>query len=704
MNQNESEPDKPPSPKRILDLDLETPVKPSHDAVRVAHVEHFESEDVTQHQERTSKLLHKIDLHLLPFLILMYLLNFLDRSNLTQARQGTLEKDLGMKGTDFNLATSIFFVGYLLMQLPSNILLTRVRPGLYLSTAMTLWGVVSTCNAATHSFGGLIAVRFCLGFVEEGTITIGLAILSGFVLPNYPATTPWLTDEEKHFAAWRLIADVNEEDKLRDQSTTAGITMALRDYRLYLFIFIQHISLLSQTFQYFFPAIVDTLGYGSIDTLWLTAPVWARKHLHYICKIITNMNKTYRIVYVLTRAKQFATFLVSILVTWTSSKTKDRSIHVICLMLIAAVGNAIATGTTNIAARFFAMFLMPMGAVSAFVETDQIIVSWVANSFPRPLIKRSISIAIANMIGNTASIYGSYMYPKSASPRYIPGGTANTVICLLVALMALVLRFVHIKENRKLEILERELADGESGRGGDICRNHHEHTFKGLPILRDGFPSISTDIFCNTVLDRLDVTLCSMFQRRAHTKKSLRQCPIGLIRAKLQNFSVMGVVHCQLCSSMDYIEEAHLADVGHVFVPPAQIAPVWTIQIRHPLDVDSGSIAEKQIIVNSLLASRVRPFLVMDKAPHRYVVGGTVICPRKMDGDKNMVKHLVNSTLRLEYSENCMLPNLVDGLCSQTVYERVDQSFIRADTLGASLHVKGYQTPPWQGWPENVWE
>lgn len=71
-----------------------------------------------------------------------------------------------MKGTDFNLATSIFFVAYLLMQLPSNMLITRVRPSLYLSGAMVLWGVVSTCNAAAHSFGGLIAVRFMLGFVE----------------------------------------------------------------------------------------------------------------------------------------------------------------------------------------------------------------------------------------------------------------------------------------------------------------------------------------------------------------------------------------------------------------------------------------------------------------------------------------------------------------------------------------------------------
>lgn len=55
-----------------------------------------------------------------------------------------------------------------------------------------------------------------------------------------------------------------------------GLKLALGDYRLYLFVLIQHASLLSQTFQYFFPAIVGTLGYGSIDTLWLTAPVWVR--------------------------------------------------------------------------------------------------------------------------------------------------------------------------------------------------------------------------------------------------------------------------------------------------------------------------------------------------------------------------------------------------------------------------------------------
>lgn len=60
------------------------------------------------------------------------------------------------------------------------------------------------------------------------------------------------------------------------------------------------------------------------------------------------------------------------------------------------------------------------------------------------------------MIGNCANIYGAYMYPGSAAPRFIPGGSANTAICLVVAGLALVLRFLHIKENKKLERAERE--------------------------------------------------------------------------------------------------------------------------------------------------------------------------------------------------------------------------------------------------------
>ncbi|KAF2674456.1 MFS general substrate transporter [Microthyrium microscopicum] len=261
-------------------------------------------------------------------------------------------------------------------------------------------------------------------FIIDGAITIVVAITAAVVLPDYPHTTRWLNEEEKAFAAWRLKEDIKEDDTRHAESVWIGLKLALKDYRLPLFVLCQHFSLLSLTFQYFFPAIVNTLGYGPITTLLLTVPPW------------------------------FATLLVSLLVTWTSAKFEDRSIHIIVLMLISAVGNAIATGTTHTGARFFAMFLMPIGSVSAYT----ILVSWTVSSFPRPLVKRAACIAIANMLGTAASIYGPYMYPSTDSPRFIPGGTANTIVCLLTATMAAILRWVHIRENTKLALSEEEAA------------------------------------------------------------------------------------------------------------------------------------------------------------------------------------------------------------------------------------------------------
>lgn len=86
-------------------------------------------------------------------------------------------------------------------------------------------------------------------------------------------------------------------------------------------------------------------------------------------------------------------------------------------------------------------------------------------------MKRSAAIAIANMIGNTATAYGSYMYPESAAPQYIPGGSANAAICIIVAGMAIMLRFVHKHENKKLEAAEQGPNDTETA-DVDQARRH----------------------------------------------------------------------------------------------------------------------------------------------------------------------------------------------------------------------------------------
>ena len=132
----------------------------------------FADNDTVWHSKMTRQLLLKVDIHLLPLLIVMYLLNFLDRNNLSQARLGTLEKDLDMKSTDFNLATSILFVGYILMQLPSNLIITRVKPSRYIGVVMFIWGAISAAQGSAKSFTGLVLARFFLGFVEVWSIFI----------------------------------------------------------------------------------------------------------------------------------------------------------------------------------------------------------------------------------------------------------------------------------------------------------------------------------------------------------------------------------------------------------------------------------------------------------------------------------------------------------------------------------------------------
>jgi hypothetical protein len=223
--------------------------------------------------------------------------------------------------------------------------------------------------------------------------------------------------------------DAEEDDDNKSVSVWQGLLLCLKDYRMYIFLLLQHLSILSMTFQYLFPSIVGTLGYGRIETLLLTVPVW------------------------------FVTWCTAIFVTWTADKTNDRSIHIMCLLVVSCIGNSIVASTMNVGARFFGMFLMPMGAVSAY----QIIVAWVANSFIRPMVKRSSAIAICNAIGNCASIYGTYFYPSSHEPQYMQGSAANAGVCLVIALLALVLRFVHKWENKKLERVEQEGTTAAAG-------------------------------------------------------------------------------------------------------------------------------------------------------------------------------------------------------------------------------------------------
>lgn len=121
-------------------------------------------------EKSTKRLLRKIDGYLIPFLALLYLLSFLDRTNIGNARLNTLEKDLGLDKDrlQYNDALAIFFPFYVAAEIPSNMAMKRFRPSIWIPSIMIAWGVCCTLMGVVHNYAGLMAVRSALGIAEGG--------------------------------------------------------------------------------------------------------------------------------------------------------------------------------------------------------------------------------------------------------------------------------------------------------------------------------------------------------------------------------------------------------------------------------------------------------------------------------------------------------------------------------------------------------
>ncbi|KAK4936832.1 High-affinity nicotinic acid transporter, partial [Elasticomyces elasticus] len=114
------------------------------------------------------KLITKIDWRVIPLLCILYLLAFLDRVNIANANVYGLAKELGLSGNKYNNALVIFFVPYVLFEIPSNILLKKFKPHVWLSGCMFMFGLVTLLQGFVKSYSGLLATRFFLGFFETG--------------------------------------------------------------------------------------------------------------------------------------------------------------------------------------------------------------------------------------------------------------------------------------------------------------------------------------------------------------------------------------------------------------------------------------------------------------------------------------------------------------------------------------------------------
>ncbi|KZT72470.1 MFS general substrate transporter [Daedalea quercina L-15889] len=149
------------------------------------------AEVAEEQRELTRRVLWKLDVHVLPPLALLWLANFIDRTNVGNARIAGLSTDLHLHGTQFNTALAVFYAPYILVELPSNWILKRAKPSRWLPVIVGVWGMVTTLSGLVENYGGLIAIRFFLGFCEGGLLP-GIILYLSTLYKRHELQTRWV--------------------------------------------------------------------------------------------------------------------------------------------------------------------------------------------------------------------------------------------------------------------------------------------------------------------------------------------------------------------------------------------------------------------------------------------------------------------------------------------------------------------------------
>ncbi|KAF7958158.1 hypothetical protein EAE96_003720 [Botrytis aclada] len=468
--------------------------KPAKSSGAPAYVRNLTPED---RKRIESSLRRKVDTRLLPMIVLIYVMNYLDRNNIAAAKLAGLERDLKLTGDQFQTSVSILFVGYLLMQVPSNLLLNKLgKPSLYLPGCMVVWGGISAATAGCQTYGGLLACRFILGFVEaayfpgclyylsawytrkelvkrtallysgsllsgafsglitagithgldgarglsawrwlfivEGAITVFIALFAFFILPDLPRTTSWLTEDEKELAAWRLEEDIGQDDWVDSKQQT-----------------FLHGAKLAAKDPKAWLLLATIYGFTSAGTVTTLFP-----------SVVKGLGKSNIQTLLLTTPPYLIAVIAILCNAWHADASGERYLHIAGPPVLAFISFAIAAGTTKFAPRYLAMCLMVGANYSGYV----VALSWISNVLPRPPSKRAAALAGINALSNVAQIYSPYLYPTGDAPRYAKAMYVNLSMSVVSIVFATILRFHLVKLNKKLD--RGEIVEGVNSRAG----------------------------------------------------------------------------------------------------------------------------------------------------------------------------------------------------------------------------------------------
>ncbi|CAK5275576.1 unnamed protein product [Mycena citricolor] len=209
-------------------------------------------------------------------------------------------------------------------------------------------------------------------FFIEGSLTVAVAVAAMFILPDFPEnSSDWLSPAEQALAEKRMTEDAYEGASILKGPVTQGLSMAVRDWKVWWLAGTMASIVTSLSFNAYFPTLAETMGYGNTVTLLLCAPPWF-----------------------------FAT-AVSFLVSRHSDQAGERFWHVVGPLLLGILGFLLAMSTMNTLLRYISLFLMAQSYAGHIV-----FLSWISGCM-RPASKRAVALALTNVVASFGNIGGS---------------------------------------------------------------------------------------------------------------------------------------------------------------------------------------------------------------------------------------------------------------------------------------------------------
>ncbi|KAI8326446.1 MFS general substrate transporter [Martensiomyces pterosporus] len=431
------------------------------------------------------RYIRKADIRILLFLSIGYIIFYINRSTMSFAKMSGINKDLHLKGTEYNVALSCFYIAFFVFQIPLNIVLRRVGPRVYIPTLLVLTGLFNLLTLPVTNFAGLAAMRFFEGLSQAGylpacyyiigtwyprayvpvrisyllasaafsgiistALSIGftklkhapmpnwkyyyllsglLAVLAGFFgyynLRTYPEVADFVDDDEKE-----LIKGVLTEQGIL--GTSGGIKLkdvieALTDWHIWLYLFIEFGA------QFTMSTASNWGAVFLISIKWTLTGATAISFIPQVLATITVLSSGF----ILRKVKK---------IHWCLLFTTVMTIICLAINLIGKHSRAAHTASMMLAP----MFIAPSVVFAA---------TWMNVNITGPT-KSAVANAMLTVSASLSAFANSYAYLDTDAPWYNKGHAANIGLQAAVIVFVVVLFFLLRRENRNRDVNPKDIS------------------------------------------------------------------------------------------------------------------------------------------------------------------------------------------------------------------------------------------------------